>query len=432
MYRPSILLLLGLPLGSPSWGAVTTQVTAPSGVHGAFAPRRVALVVGVEHYADAALGDLQFTGDDAAALAATLQDDTVGAFDTVHLLQGHVSTDAFWRAWDETLGDVQAEDLVVVYFAGHGTLDMDRSTRLYLLFSDADLDAPEATGVGLADLEDALQAVPSRHRVLILDSCYSGTGRSAWSSTTREAASRLRGTPPVPTRRPPRRLDAELFAAHLHQPAMEDPALGHGIYTWFLLEALSGAGDLDGDGLVDVWEAHEHAVLGTIRHTGGAQTPWVRVSQVGADNVYLAGDEDHRRAAEKAIVHGSLGTGATLRLDGTPYDGLAAVDPGWHFLEVTEADGTLVLERTLLLRRGARLDVDGILASRGKWEAGAGAGATMGSETTPPFRGHVDLWRWVSREENSRVGLGGQASVGGGRVAAQAPSLQGDALVRLA
>lgn len=422
-----------LPLLAASALAAVQSVTPPEGLDQALEPRRVALVVGVQDYEDAGLQGLQYTVADAHAFASVLVER--GGFDTVEVLEGRVFTTDFWRAWDLVTAELHTDDLFVVYFAGHGTLTLssgsapaadERGTRLYLLFSNSHLDAPRATGIPLSVLEARIQQVKAEHQVLVVDSCYSGLSRSAWTDATRQEAQSMRGPVPAPSTRVLRHLDAEMFAAHVNEPALEDPALGHGIYTWYLMEALGGPGDLDGDGLVTVWEAHEHAASQTVRHTEGVQVPWIRITRVGTDDIYLAGDAQSRRRAEKALVVGA--DFATLSIDGQVQDGVAVVSPGWHQVTLSQGDQVLV-NRTMLLRRGAHLDADRVLATRGEWELGAGP-AVASSEvvTTPRIR--LEGWRWSGRALGVRAGVGVEAGVGRGSLVHMEPLVEGQVLAR--
>ena len=47
----------------------------------------------------------------------------------------------------------------------------------------------------------------------------------------------------------------------------------HGIFTHYLLEAMSGAADLDGDGAVTVREVHLYLQRKVHERSSGAQTP---------------------------------------------------------------------------------------------------------------------------------------------------------------
>ena len=57
---------------------------------------------------------------------------------------------------------------------------------------------------------------------------------------------------------------------------MELPELGHGIFTYYLLQGLNGAADLNKDGIVTVQELYEYVeqqVTQKSRSVGGNQHP---------------------------------------------------------------------------------------------------------------------------------------------------------------
>ncbi|MBI3634701.1 MAG: caspase family protein, partial [Candidatus Rokubacteria bacterium] len=64
-----------------------------------------------------------------------------------------------------------------------------------------------------------------------------------------------------------------LTASDVNQVSQEDPTLGHGIFTHFLLEALNGAADLDGDGAITVREVHLYLQRKVHERSRGVQTP---------------------------------------------------------------------------------------------------------------------------------------------------------------
>ncbi len=64
-----------------------------------------------------------------------------------------------------------------------------------------------------------------------------------------------------------------LTASDVNQVSQADPALGHGIFTHSLLEAMNGAADLDGDGAVTVREVHPYLQRKVHERSNGAQTP---------------------------------------------------------------------------------------------------------------------------------------------------------------
>nr|WTB32607.1 caspase family protein [Streptomyces sp. NBC_00830] len=74
----------------------------------------------------------------------------------------------------------EAEDVLVVYFSGHGLIGED--SELLLACEDTDPDMAEFTALPISLLRRAVQASPARIRVLILDCCYSGRAIRALGS----------------------------------------------------------------------------------------------------------------------------------------------------------------------------------------------------------------------------------------------------------
>jgi hypothetical protein len=71
---------------------------------------------------------------------------------------------------------------------------------------------------------------------------------------------------------PSRRL--MMTAANTNEFSLEDARWGgHGVFTHFLLEALQGKGDLDGDGIVTFTEVFDYVANNVRTATDGRQNP---------------------------------------------------------------------------------------------------------------------------------------------------------------
>jgi len=67
--------------------------------------------------------------------------------------------------------------------------------------------------------------------------------------------------------------------------SIELPELGHGIFTYYLVEGLKGAADLNKDGIVTVQELYEYLeqqVAKKSRSVGGNQHPVMKGEMEGA------------------------------------------------------------------------------------------------------------------------------------------------------
>ena len=177
--------------------------------------------------------------------------------------------------------------------------------------------------------------------------------------------------------------EARLFAAEYHQPAMEDPDLQNGVYTHFLIAALTddrGTADLDGDGLVDVVEAHDYAMDRTFRYTGGAQMPRAEYRITGREKIYLSGDPSHRSSAELALLsaYDQVLRQAQLLVDGIPRGpavGVHAIEPGVRQIEVQTLDGRTMASQRVRVEAGTTTPLEDLLllSDAPRWVLATGA-----------------------------------------------------------
>jgi uncharacterized caspase-like protein len=362
---------------APAAFAATVAVQSGPESAAAFAPRRVAVVIGVQDYDDPALRGLRFSNKDATDLGNVLGSPDLGGFDRVTVIEGAAATSrvALRRALAAATADLQRDDTFLLYLSGHGTLTLDpiEGSRLWFLPSDARLEAPAETGLAVSELEDLVNSLPARRRVLILDTCHNGrTGsKSSLSGVTARQLQGLRGgEPPAPRgEHEVEESEARLYAAQYYQPAMEDAELQNGVYTHYLIEGLTGAradADLDGDGLVGVTEAHAYARDHTIAYTGGIQVPRAEYRIVGREEIYLSGKASERSAAEQALVSACdmVLNRARLLVNGVPrgeFPGLYAVDPGPQTLEVRTSDGRTVVKERVRLQAGSTTPIEDLV-----------------------------------------------------------------------
>lgn len=404
----------------------------PRGLEEAYRSRRVALVVGIDQYTDPALGDLAFAAKDARDLAQVLSDPTLGDYEVVSVLAGDVPRQAFWDAFRAVTAHLQRDDTFVLYVAAHGTLDVGAGgTELFVLPTDAWLAQARTGGIAVAELADAVARLPAKRRVTILDSCHSAGGRSAVAPATRARIDSLRGPVPPPAALDVSAFEARLYAAHYNQPAIEDKALQNGVYSHYLVDGLRGAADGDGDGLVEVMEAHTWARDRTLEYTGGAQVPWAETTAVGREVLFLAGDPSRRKRAEHAIVAGleRLPANATLRVDGVPR-GAGPLAPGRRELVVSDTDGPLAAAR-MKVRPGDTIDVAELVRARGpRTTLAAGLGIGPGGDVAPDFAASVSGWHMPADPGGPRLAFGVTASIGVGPIGTHGTWPAGTALAR--
>lgn len=264
---------------------VAAAVAAPPGPKVA---NRWAVVIGVGEYEHKAIPRLRFAARDAQAMYDFLT--TKGGYpkQNVLLLTDTTAEKPTLQNIRRALGDFLfrrpgRDDMVLIYYAGHGAPEVDAAgaetdgLSKYLIPRNADPDSLYSTAFPMDEIQKIFARIPAERVVMLLDTCYSGTagGRTFARQQIRsgnlsdqflERLTRSRGR-------------VVITASGPNEVALESPELGHGIFTYYLLEGLAGKADRNGDGLVTVSELYEYVedqVERKAREAGGRQRPLMK------------------------------------------------------------------------------------------------------------------------------------------------------------
>jgi uncharacterized caspase-like protein len=222
---------------------------------------KYALIIGNNKYNDPKLAQLKTPAADSQALAKVLDDKTIGSFDEVTPLINQTET-RIRRAISTFLTNKKPDDLVLLYFSGHGVLD-DRG-RLYLALKDTQMDLLKATSIPSSFIADEMDSCRSKRQILVLDCCHSGAfGRGtkgeqkAVTETTFEGSGFGR---------------VVLTASDSTQYAFEgDQVIRQtdlSLFTHFLLEGLkTGEADTNNDGIISLDEWYDYTYTKVIAET---------------------------------------------------------------------------------------------------------------------------------------------------------------------
>ncbi len=340
------------------------------------APRRLALVVGIQTFDDPEWRPLRFPEADAASIAEVLRDPERGAFDEVEVLASGPTREDVRAALRRIAARSRDErDTVVVYVSSHGTLAHDVAGRLrrYLVARDTRLADVAGTGFPMDELKREFDRLRSLRKVLVLATCHSGSGKSLLPQDVQDE---LAGTKAGFFVRPIEEVSKAsvvLAASDWGETAREDEKLGSDVYTHFLVEALRLGADRNGDGAVTASEAHDYARRMTYEYTGGRQRPSAESSEVGADPIVLVG-KVARRGKPEIYGYAAALDGFTVRVDGKPLADLPggfALDPGRHRVQIAKGGGPEIVDSWLRLGEGERVDVAHLIGrGAGRCEVG--------------------------------------------------------------
>lgn len=256
-------------------------------------------VVGVSNYRDTSIVDLDFAKADAVAVRSYYASLGVPADQIIELVdEAATLTSIKRRLGTELVKDANnPDDLVLIYFAGHGEMEADRSSAdtdghsKYLLPHDANRADLFGSALSMEELSRILQRLRAERVVLIIDSCFSG---AAGGRTPYEPNVSSRGVitdeflARIATLGKGRVI---LTASGSREVARESNEHRHGVFTHFLLEGLRGAADLDRDGRIDVDEIYKYVSQKVSVATRGQQNP-MRKSPNLTGTVILGGRLD--------------------------------------------------------------------------------------------------------------------------------------------
>ncbi len=220
-------------------------------------PRLHLLAVGIDTYRDSSIQQLNYSVADAKSVVAAFDlSKSNKVYESIigQLLLDEQATRSNIEAEIRRLGGVsQADDVFVLYLAGHGvTVD----GRYYFMphdsrrLEDGSLDL--ATGVGQDQLQQWLTLIPAFRSMLVYDTCEAGS--------TTEDRSGFRGQQLVAAEKLSRSMGRTVLSASTDvSGALEgyppDAGQKHGIFTYVLLDGFAHADDNgDGHGLITTEE----------------------------------------------------------------------------------------------------------------------------------------------------------------------------------
>lgn len=207
--------------------------------------------VGINEYRNPKL-NLNFARADAASFSKLVNDNTGGLFKNVelHTLYDKDATrQKILHKLDELSLKVSAEDVLIFYYAGHGSLHDNKfffipteSSRLY------DGSSLHKEGIEAGLLQDKFKHIKALKQLIILDACQSGGSvelLATRGASEEKAIAQLSRSAGIHV----------MASAGSEQFATEFASLGHGLFTHVLIKGLQGEADgAPKDGKVTIYE----------------------------------------------------------------------------------------------------------------------------------------------------------------------------------
>ncbi len=222
--------------------AITNVVAPPR------APELHVLTIGINNYLDPEL-NLNYAIPDATAVQQMMEQRYGQIFADIHTYQLY-DADATVRGINAALSGLQdtaPEDVVVIYYAGHGEASEEDFFFITYEF-ELPLSARRVQRRALSSdkLKKLIEAIGARRVILLIDACKSGTAVAGFQDQQDRRIIRQMG----------QSVGLHIVSATAkEQFAVEHETLGHGVFTYTLIEAMNGAADLEpSDGNLTVRE----------------------------------------------------------------------------------------------------------------------------------------------------------------------------------
>ncbi|HYW22314.1 MAG TPA: GUN4 domain-containing protein [Nodularia sp. (in: cyanobacteria)] len=208
---------------------------------------KIALLIGVSEYGEG-IPPLSSALNDVEAMQRVLEDPNLGGFEQVKPLL-NPDTIAMRKAIQKLFKEASKEDLVLLFFSGHGITNDDN--HLYLTTRETAKHDFEATAVDASFIQSQSNNCYAKRQILILDACYSGAYAQGWRAKSVGVDIK-------------QQLGAEgrvvLTSSSATQTSFEQEGSTLSLYTQYLVEGIeSGAADKDNSGTIFIHELHAYA-----------------------------------------------------------------------------------------------------------------------------------------------------------------------------
>ncbi len=235
-------------------------------------PSLHAIIVGTSDYAGENI-DLDFPHEDGKAMAETIKKVGGKLFGDTSVKITLLTTEAeenskqpskanVRKAFQNAAKAANAEDVLIIFLAGHGTTYSDggNSDFYYLTKDCGDLNLKiqnvrNNLCISTDTLTEWISAIPAKKRVVILDACHSGAAASnigasrSLGSTQKRELERLKD----------RNGMFVLASSESGQKSYEDDQLRQGLLTYSLLYGMKSMGGVEKDGAVDILKLFQFA-----------------------------------------------------------------------------------------------------------------------------------------------------------------------------
>jgi caspase domain-containing protein len=277
VHYASFLLQVPLPSEGNLFGSFKARPKPSAAPPEKLSGEKYAVIVGISKYQNAGAGltNLRYADRDARAVRDFLETPAGGGFraeNIVALFNEDATSQNLRTALFTFLTKPGPQDLVVIYFAGHGAPDPNDSRNLYLLTYDTKPDDMGGTAFPMWQLQDVFgRVLKAKHVISFNDSCHSYgiSGQRLGAVRQNNLVNQYVQHYASQSER------AVITASDVSELSEESEKWGggHGVFTYYLLQGLQGEADSNKDGTVTAGELFTYLSERVSKATDGQQNP---------------------------------------------------------------------------------------------------------------------------------------------------------------
>lgn len=224
--------ILCVPDGTPA-SSILPQPLMPTVSFLPQIQRKIAVVIGVNNYADPAIPSLETALPDAQAIGKQLNEQ----FGYETRVVANASRIDLVSSLNRVARDVGPNDSVTIYYAGHGYLN-EKTGVGYWIPGDAKASSPD-NWLSNKDITKLLNNIPAKQVMLVSDSCYSGAlTREQWVA----ASGKLDPNGILAKR------SVTVMSSGGDEPVSDEGKDGHSIFAYAFMQSLKSVKEIESAG----------------------------------------------------------------------------------------------------------------------------------------------------------------------------------------
>jgi len=320
---------------------------------------RWALLVGVNHYTDAAISNLRVCASDVQAIYDLLIANGYES-DRMRLLIAPGDPDypptraEILSALTSVAQVADESDMLLFYFSGHGVA---HDGKAYILPADIRYTAIADTAINLNRVKQIIQESAARAKVIILDACHSGAqiGKAPPEMTEvfiRHVFEEAEGM-------------AILASCKQKQVSWEWPEKGQSVFTHYLLAGLRGTADFDEKGFVTVGDIRRY-VTNQVKiwavQRSRVQTPTLQYTVVGDIVLMIHSSTTDLKPLENTLI---ITDKSNVDVTGFKEVGETSVEQSIEKPQITKLDVLRAVYKAYKLEPGEKINSDQVRRNLG-------------------------------------------------------------------